>query len=348
MKNSKNILAIIMPCWNSEPYIGAMLDCFERQTYKDWNLFCVDDLSTDNTADIIRRFAEKDERIVYIPRYREPKGAQTCRNIGFDMTKGYKYVMFFDSDDLISPLCFQQRVEYMEKHPNLDFAVFPALRIYNEPFDCREELWGYDYLNDSLKCFLTRSLMMVGWTNIYRRESLAKSGLKWDEKVLSLQDADWNIQAILAGLKYEYASKEGAKVDYFYRIVPSGIARKIRTTPHFESHVYHINKTLCSLSQEQLKKYSIDIQGCILKFARLLMADRVAFLHLLSIEWFQHHRWMKWRLLFSYFVLGGRGSAHFLFPNISKYHNQIWANWKTYQQHWIEIIMQKEKIVYDV
>lgn len=56
-------LAVIIPCWNCEDYIGGMLDCLQKQTYSDWKAFIVDDGCTDGTAEIIKHYSANDVRI---------------------------------------------------------------------------------------------------------------------------------------------------------------------------------------------------------------------------------------------------------------------------------------------
>lgn len=319
-------LAIIIPSWNCEDYISEMLDSILANTFEDYKVFVVDDHSTDKTQDILKQYHERDKRIELHIRNRDPKGAQTCRNIGLELSKDAKYVIWFDADDLVAPYCFEQRVSYMEKHPELDFAVFPAKRFSTSPYDFCYDIWGVDYLNDPLRCFLNRTLMMVGWTNIYKRESVQKEKLTWDEKVLSLQDADWNIQSICAGLTFDYASKEGAKFDYFYRTVSSGIASKIKTAKHCKSHLYHIKKTLSSLSDYQLQKYEPDINGTLVQFAIIFNTfDVIVFKNLLKIDWFTKHPILRIKLrLYQY--LGGRGKYR-LFKKELQYHNKIHSDW---------------------
>ena len=96
------------------------------QTFIDWQAFIVDDGSEDQSEETIKSFEKADPRIHYVKRGTEPKGAQTCRNIGLRLAADSKYILFFDADDVFAPFCSQQRVHYMENHPDLDFAVFPA------------------------------------------------------------------------------------------------------------------------------------------------------------------------------------------------------------------------------
>lgn len=328
---NKYNLAIIIPCYNSSRYLEDMLNSILLNTYQDWKVIAIDDHSTDNTISILDKYQKKDKRISFYLRNRFPKGAQTCRNIGFELSEGAKYVIWMDADDIIAPYCLEQRVNYMDKHRELDFAIFPAKRFINDPLEDNPDIWGYDYMGDTLRCFLNRTLMVVGWTNIYKRNAVTSRNLKWDERILSLQDADWNIQAIVSGMKYQYASKEGANIDYFYRTVHNGIASNIKTShSHFMSHVYHINKTLDSLTNKQLEQYEDDIRGCLLEFACIMMKDKIAFDALTRIVWFQERRLFLLRL---YLLRFFRGRGKFkIFRKEAYYHCNIRKKWWEYKR----------------
>lgn len=278
-------LAIVIPSWNCEEYISEMLDSILANTFKDYRVFVVDDHSTDKTQDILKQYHEKDKRIEFHIRNRDPKGAQTCRNIGLELSKDAKYIIWFDADDFVAPYCFEQRVSYMEKHPDFDFAVFPAKNFVNDIYEYSTALYGHFVPDDSLKAMLQRTLPMVGWTNIYRRSSIDRFTLKWDEKILSLQDSDWNIQALLKGCKFDYAIKDNARVDYFYRAVCNGVSTKIYTEKHLLSHIYYLNKTVLSLTEEKKEEYSIEINSYCRWIAQLMNGYHKYFFLLLRSPW---------------------------------------------------------------
>ena len=171
--NFNYTLAIIIPNWNGGEKLECMLKSILQNTYNDYKVFVVDDQSTDNSLDVLRRFSLQDDRIHYTVRDRAPKGGQTCRNIGAVLAQDAKYMIFFDNDDLVAPYCFAQRVKYMDEHPNLDMAVFPAMNFNETPCDLglTARSWGSCYMDDSLRAFIRRTLPMVGWTNIYRTSS---------------------------------------------------------------------------------------------------------------------------------------------------------------------------------
>lgn len=305
-------LAVIMPCWNSMAYIGQLLDCFLKQSFSSWTLFAVDDGSTDDTISIIKQYERKDSRIHLVQRESLPKGAQTCRNYGVSLTNGYKYIIIIDSDDLLADYCFEQRVSYMEKHPEIDFAVFPAKKFIKEPLDNYHKVYGIKCFPDTLEAMFYKTLPMVGWTNIYRRESYIKYGLVWDQNLKSMQDSDFNIQAILKGCKFDFA--EDALPDYFYRELNNSVSKHQVKTSHFKSHAYLMNKVVNSLSKEQIQHYRLALNSYMLLFfyiAREKESRKVFFNNsFLCDKW-----WFKTRLLLLSFM--HKRYRFVLFPMVS-------------------------------
>lgn len=233
------LLSVIMPVFNHPDDVTLMIDSILANDFTQWELIMVDDGSDQPTLDLLNGFANADSRIRVIQRNRLPKGAQTCRNIGLSEARG-EYCIVFDSDDYVAPYCLSQRVEHIQKHVDLDFMVFPSgvfvdgkFAIDGHPYD-----FGYKLGDSDVEMFARRRLPFIVWNNIYRTNSLRNHHLSWDERLLSLQDADFNMSAIVAGLKYEYATSD-ARPDYGYRIVnTSSISKKISTDRHVESHIY--------------------------------------------------------------------------------------------------------------
>ena len=118
-------LSIVMPVFNHPQELKVMMDSILANSFADWELIAVDDGSDESTLSMLADYASNDNRIHFVSRNRNPKGAQICRNMGLEMARG-KYVVFFDSDDYVAPYCLQQRVELMEEKQELDFMVFPS------------------------------------------------------------------------------------------------------------------------------------------------------------------------------------------------------------------------------
>lgn len=94
-------ISIIVPCYNVEKYLSECLQSLVSQTLSDIEIICVDDCSSDGTAEIIKEFSEKDTRIKTV--FNEKNlGVSESRNRAMQRVKS-DYIMFCDSDDFYKP-----------------------------------------------------------------------------------------------------------------------------------------------------------------------------------------------------------------------------------------------------
>jgi len=89
-------VSIIIPLYNKGQYIERAIDSVLNQTVEDFRLIVVDDGSTDNGPDVVRKFIENDNRITLL--HQENKGPGSARNAGIAQVDS-KYVAFLDADD---------------------------------------------------------------------------------------------------------------------------------------------------------------------------------------------------------------------------------------------------------
>jgi glycosyltransferase involved in cell wall biosynthesis len=94
-------ISVIIPVYNTAPYLRRCLDSVCSQTLPDIEIICVNDGSTDNSLDILNEYAAKDKRAKVI-NFPENKGVSAARNAGIDAAQG-EYVGFVDSDDAVLP-----------------------------------------------------------------------------------------------------------------------------------------------------------------------------------------------------------------------------------------------------
>ncbi|MDR2457303.1 MAG: glycosyltransferase [Clostridiales Family XIII bacterium] len=99
-------VSIIIPVWNTEPYLRRCLDSVVNQTLKDLEIICVNDASPDSSAEILQEYAQKDSRIKIVT-HNKNQGLSAARNTGVDVCTG-EYVYFIDSDDWID-------LDYLER-----------------------------------------------------------------------------------------------------------------------------------------------------------------------------------------------------------------------------------------
>ncbi len=97
-------ISVIMPVHNSGPYLKECLDSILAQTMEDWEVLCVDDGSTDDSATILDEYAGKDGRFRVF--HNEHSNAGAARNFALEYASG-EYLAFLDSDDIFSPWLFE-------------------------------------------------------------------------------------------------------------------------------------------------------------------------------------------------------------------------------------------------
>lgn len=99
IRNKKALISIIVPVYNSERYISDCLESILMQTYNNIEIIIVDDGSSDNSQNICKEYALKDNRIkIYNLNH---SGVSNARNFGISKSNG-AYIGFVDSDDYIS------------------------------------------------------------------------------------------------------------------------------------------------------------------------------------------------------------------------------------------------------
>jgi glycosyltransferase involved in cell wall biosynthesis len=105
MKQEERI-SVIIPVYNVEKYVGRCIESVLGQTYRNLEIWLVDDGATDSSGKICDEYARKDERIRVI--HKENGGLSDARNTAIEKMTG-KYVTFIDSDDFVAD-CFIERL----------------------------------------------------------------------------------------------------------------------------------------------------------------------------------------------------------------------------------------------
>lgn len=114
--------SIIVPVYNVEDYVSLCLYSLRNQTFEDIEIICVDDGSTDGSADVVRKHAACDNRIQLISK---PNGGlSSARNVGIRSAAG-KYLLFVDSDDfLVENAC--EKLNEIFAESSADVVTFGA------------------------------------------------------------------------------------------------------------------------------------------------------------------------------------------------------------------------------
>lgn len=175
----KPLVSIIMPVYNVEQYLRETLDSIVNQTYKNFEVICVDDGSTDNSLHILQEYENKDSRFKVIQQKNQYAGV--ARNNGMRVAKG-KYLMFLDSDDLFEKKMLATLVVAAEKNKT-DIVFFG---FYHFKYDLKHRsLMGIPYSSKVIcspsdhKEDLFRIAQGVPWNKFYSREFVMRTELQF-------------------------------------------------------------------------------------------------------------------------------------------------------------------------
>ena len=118
-------ISIIVPVYNTSKYLETSINSIRQQTFKDIEIICVNDGSTDNSLSILEGYALEDSRIKIITQ--ENKGLGAARNTGLHIAQG-KYVSFIDSDDTVDIDFYLKLYETAEEN-NAEIIYAPFMYI---------------------------------------------------------------------------------------------------------------------------------------------------------------------------------------------------------------------------
>ncbi len=120
----KPMVSVIIAAYNVEKYIEQCLNSLFSQTLDNIEVICVNDGSTDHTGEILKKYREKEKRLVTV--FQDNQGAGTARNAGLNIAKG-QYLSFLDGDDFFDRTLLEKCVNIMEKEKS-DIVVYSANR----------------------------------------------------------------------------------------------------------------------------------------------------------------------------------------------------------------------------
>lgn len=116
--NKESKLSIIMPNFNSFPFLKKTIHSIINQSYKNWELIIVDDCSDEKTKNFLKSFKKNKKIKVFFSKIN--RGAAYCRNFAIKKSNS-KYLAFIDSDDIWSKNKLKLQLDFMEKN-NFDFT----------------------------------------------------------------------------------------------------------------------------------------------------------------------------------------------------------------------------------
>jgi len=197
MIKNNQLLSIIVPIYNVEDYLEDCLESILKTDIKETEIILVDDGSTDNSNQLIRKFKQKDNRVKII--VKENGGLSSARNAGLNIARG-EYILFIDSDDILYPEPLSRALENA-MNDNSEIVIFD----YFEFEDLSNVRYRYDraFLPERLlsdhELILNKLFYMdinfAVWNKLYKHSFLRDNNLSFKENTW-FEDLDFIFKAV--------------------------------------------------------------------------------------------------------------------------------------------------------
>lgn len=180
-------VSVIIPIYNVDKYLSQCLSSIASQTFKNLEIICINDGSTDRSLEIINSFAANDSRFVIIDKMNEGYGAG-C-NQGIDRATG-KWISIVEPDDWIEPTMYEDMVSFAGKFENVDIVKTPWTDItgWDDPFSQGTRRCPFKgKIGTSKKTFeIAENPILLEchpsiWSAIYRRDFLSDNKIRFME-----------------------------------------------------------------------------------------------------------------------------------------------------------------------
>lgn len=216
----KPLVSVIMPSFNAEKYIEEAIDSILHQTYNNLELIIVEDKSTDETLNVIKKY--KDNRIKLLCN-KCNMGIADSTNRGIRESKG-KYIALLDDDDIAEKdrLCLQ--VDFLEQHTDIDILGGRTTFI-----DSNGKIMDYSNIPRNNPKYIKSVLLFncidfVNGTAMIRKKFIVENNLYYKNNCYGMQDYRFYIESskvgkisTLSNFLLRYRIHEGSETEYIFK-----------------------------------------------------------------------------------------------------------------------------------
>jgi len=240
------LVSIIIPVYNRENLVGETLDSVIAQTYRNWECIVVDDGSTDRTREVVQTYCDKDPRIKLFSRPDDrPKGANACRNYGFELSRG-EFIKWFDSDDLMHPTLVEAQVSTLQDKlvdcvlcnwqwfasENGKNAIPFPMPITKEP-------------KNLVESYVCGDFFFPTGVALWRRSYLSVPDIRFREDLTRGQEALFHFHHVMNIFSYKWLEIDGISIRRGHQSIASQYGKDMRSE---ESLLEYWIEVFCSIA----------------------------------------------------------------------------------------------------
>lgn len=252
-------ISIIVPVYNSSPYISKCIESILDQTFKNFELILVNDGSTDQSGHICEQYALQDSRIKLV--HKENGGVSSARNAGINLARG-EFISFVDGDDWIYKEMYSKLYD-LSKETNSDISICSIYREINgEVIGTKREEFIIEMDNTEAmrELFTGKYFRFAVWAKLYKKSCFKNILYPEDRR---LDDLPTTYKIFSNANKVAYTSYAG----YIYLLRENSIItssyneKKLDVFLGWDEIITFMNKNYPKLSKEYIScfvYYSMD------------------------------------------------------------------------------------------
>ncbi|OGM11468.1 hypothetical protein A2Z22_00255 [Candidatus Woesebacteria bacterium RBG_16_34_12] len=242
----KPLVSVIIPTYNRSSMLKNSIESVLKQTYHNFELIIVDDGSTDNTKEVVKKI--KDKRIKYF--YKKNQGPASAQNYGIKHSGG-KYITILGDDDLYLPNKIDVQVELLEKNSDYGFCYS---NIYLKNKDKLHLYLSNEPFNSHLNLLLSKNFIAAPTVMI--KSNTLKSLKGFNESYEIAEDYDLWLRAAKKYL-FDYINKPLVIVN----LHDSNLCRDIKKVSYYDGIVRykHLKHYKGRIPKKYIKKYRREL-----------------------------------------------------------------------------------------
>lgn len=225
MQNRQPFVSVICSVYNTAAYLPQCLDSLLTQTLKEIEIICINDGSTDNSLEILQKYAAKDSRISVVSK--PNGGAASARNLGITLAKG-QYLHFADSDDFLEPDMLENMFRKATEH-NVDIVLSPSGVVKKGRMKKSDKslkirlLPKAPFKPEQIADKLFQVTNSTAWNKLFKRSFIMDKNLRFQD-LKSCNDIGFVYVALTKAASIDYVEKLG----YWYRQDAAGAISRRR------------------------------------------------------------------------------------------------------------------------
>ena len=263
-KNSVAI-SIIVPVYNACDQLSFCIESILEQSFDNFELILINDGSLDNSLDLCKQYAEKDNRIIVVDK--KNGGVSSARNSGLKIARG-EWIAFIDADDSIE----KQYLEFLHMHTGSEDAtlIMQGYKLKKSGVICNIEFKEETFKNeDIIVAIYDRHITNFGqpWAKLYNKNIINRNKIKFDENIHFAEDMLFMTEYVLHCNTIKILNG----TNYIYNSNPQSLSKKYNSFDGefltFEKHLdlnrRITNKFKCTLSDKTKRNSAELLMRCI-------------------------------------------------------------------------------------